>query len=282
MASHGVPHNVGKPLPPSASCCPSVHAVHDTPSLRGGDASESKASRYPVARAPRDDYQLRIAARVRAPRPRLRSCARRAVLPVFGRLLAVGGRPTIADCPRLLRRAGDNRDDAQLLAADVLLFPGVSTETAARPRPLRLTQARIGDTLHDGNGTRVAIVNAFTTVNPETEGTVRVVDYQVLGAASEQFGMYSDDEGDVARWRRGEPPESPGRRMSWMRCTPAETGGRNGGTIVAEGTTETVAAHYVTSHTWALSDGTARRIPWSNPRQCRSWRQRRAQAGAEL
>ena len=47
---------------------------------------------------------------------------------------------------------------------------------AARPRPLRLTQARIGDTLHDGNGIRVAIVNAFTTVNPETEATVRAVD----------------------------------------------------------------------------------------------------------
>ena len=32
----------------------------------------------------------------------------------------------------------------------------VSMETAARPRLLRLTQARIGDTLHDGNGTVVA------------------------------------------------------------------------------------------------------------------------------
>ena len=85
----------------------------------------------------------------------------------------------------------------------------MSTEIAARPRPLRLTQARIGDTLHDGNGTRVAIVNAFTTVNPETEGTIRVVDYQVVGAASEQFRMYSDDEGNVARWRRVERPESP-------------------------------------------------------------------------
>ena len=54
---------------------------------------------------------------------------------------------------------------------------GVSMETAARPRLLRLTQARIGDTLHDGNGTVVAIVNAFTTVNAETDGTVRAVDY---------------------------------------------------------------------------------------------------------
>ena len=40
----------------------------------------------------------------------------------------------------------------------------MSRETAARL--FRLTQARIGDTLHDGDGTRVAIVNAFTTVNP--------------------------------------------------------------------------------------------------------------------
>ena len=86
----------------------------------------------------------------------------------------------------------------------------MNTETAARPRPLRLTQARIGDTLHDGNGIRVAIVNAFTTVNPETEATVRAVDYLVVGAmAPDQFRVYSDDERDVARWRRVETPESP-------------------------------------------------------------------------
>ena len=65
-----------------------------------------------------------------------------------------------------------------------------------------------GDTLHDANGTRVAIVNAFTTVNPETEVTVRAVDYQVVGArAPDQFRVYSDDERDVARWRRVETPE---------------------------------------------------------------------------
>ena len=68
----------------------------------------------------------------------------------------------------------------------------MKTDTAARPPPLRLTQARIGDTLHGGNGTRVAIrQNAFTTVNPETEATVRAVDYQMVGAA-EQFRAYSD------------------------------------------------------------------------------------------
>ena len=81
----------------------------------------------------------------------------------------------------------------------------MNTETAARPRPLRLTQARIGDTLHDGNGTRVAIVNAFTTVNPETDATVRAVDYHVVGVTSpDQFRVYSDDGRDVARWRRVE------------------------------------------------------------------------------
>ena len=74
---------------------------------------------------------------------------------------------------------------------------------------LRLTQARIGDTLHDGNGTRVAIVNAFTTVNPESEATVRVVDYQVVGPMPpDRFRVYSDDERDVARWRRIETPGS--------------------------------------------------------------------------
>ena len=86
---------------------------------------------------------------------------------------------------------------------------GVNTETAARPRPLRLMQARIGDTLHDGNGTRVEIANAFTTVKPETEATVRAVDYKVVGAAPDQFRVYSDDDRDVARWGRVEMPESP-------------------------------------------------------------------------
>ncbi len=84
----------------------------------------------------------------------------------------------------------------------------MSTETAPRRRPLRLTQARIGDTLHDGNGTRVAIVNAFTTAKPETEAIVRAVDYQVVGA-SDQFRAYSDDAGDVARWHRVETPRAP-------------------------------------------------------------------------
>ena len=84
----------------------------------------------------------------------------------------------------------------------------MSTETVARPLPLRLTQARIGNTLRDGNGTRVAVVNAFTTVNPETEATVRAVDYQVIGAGAEQFRIYSDDTNDVACWRV-ETPESP-------------------------------------------------------------------------
>ena len=90
----------------------------------------------------------------------------------------------------------------------LLAVDGVSTETAARPRPLRLTQARIGNTLRDGNGTRVAIVNAFTTMNPETEATVRAVDYQVIGAGAEQFRIYSDDANDIACWRV-ETPESP-------------------------------------------------------------------------
>ena len=62
-------------------------------------------------------------------------------------------------------------------------------ETAAGPRLIRLTQARIGDTLHDGNGTRVAVINAFTAVNPETQATVRT---QVLGAPEQ---MYRDGLG---------------------------------------------------------------------------------------
>ena len=82
----------------------------------------------------------------------------------------------------------------------------VSTETAARRWPLRLTQARIGDMLHDGNGTQVAIANAFTTVNPRTGATVRAVYYQVVGAVPDQFRVYSDDERDIASWRRvGDP-----------------------------------------------------------------------------
>ena len=81
--------------------------------------------------------------------------------------------------------------------------PSVALEPAASSLLLRLTQARIGDTLHDGNGTVVTVVNAFTTVNPATEGIVRAVDYQVVGAPG-QFRLFADDAGDVARWRRVE------------------------------------------------------------------------------
>ena len=56
----------------------------------------------------------------------------------------------------------------------------------------------------------MTIVNAFTTLKPETEATVRAVDYLVVSAmAPDQFRVYSDDERDVARWRRVETPESP-------------------------------------------------------------------------
>ena len=40
----------------------------------------------------------------------------------------------------------------------------------------------------------------------ETEATVRAVDYQVIGGGAEEFRVYSDDEDDVARWRRVETP----------------------------------------------------------------------------
>ena len=60
-----------------------------------------------------------------------------------------------------------------------------------RSTPLRLTQARIGDTLYNGNGTRVAVVTAFTTVNPDTEAIVRAVDYQVVNAMSAAAGEES-------------------------------------------------------------------------------------------
>ena len=83
----------------------------------------------------------------------------------------------------------------------------MSTESVARRRTLRLTQARIGDTLHDGNGTVVTIVNAFTTVNPETDASVRAVDYQIVDAAPDRFRMYSDEENDIGRWRRVGVPE---------------------------------------------------------------------------
>ena len=58
----------------------------------------------------------------------------------------------------------------------MLPSPPVDLEPAASSPPKRLTRARIGDTLHDGNGTRVVVVNAFTTVNPETGAIVRAVD----------------------------------------------------------------------------------------------------------
>ena len=46
----------------------------------------------------------------------------------------------------------------------------------------------------------MAVINAFTTVNPETGATVRAVDYQLFGGAG-QFRLYADDAGDAARWR---------------------------------------------------------------------------------
>ena len=48
----------------------------------------------------------------------------------------------------------------------------------------------------------MTVVNAFTTVNPETATVVRAVDYQVVGDAGQQFRLFADDAGDVARWRR--------------------------------------------------------------------------------
>ena len=81
-------------------------------------------------------------------------------------------------------------------------MPSVALEPAAISLLLRLTQARIGDTLHDGNGTVVTVVNAFTTVNPATEGIVRAVDYQVVGAPG-QFRLFADDAGDVAALEAG-------------------------------------------------------------------------------
>ncbi len=77
---------------------------------------------------------------------------------------------------------------------------GVNTGTAARPQPL--TPNAGPHWRHAARRQRHpgAIVNAFTTVNPETEATVRAVDYQVVSGA-EQFRVYSDEPADVARWR---------------------------------------------------------------------------------
>ena len=55
----------------------------------------------------------------------------------------------------------------------------------------------------------VAIVNAFRTVNAETDATVRAVDYRIVDADPDQFRMYSDDENDIGRWKRVGVPESP-------------------------------------------------------------------------
>ena len=116
----------------------------------------------------------------------------------------IPGRVSVFSATRFPSRSG-----ARSCCSRCATVRGVNTEAVARPRLLRLTQARIGDTLHDGNGTRVAVVNAFTTVNPESEATVCVVDYQVVGPmAPDRFRVYSDDERDVARWRRIETPGS--------------------------------------------------------------------------
>ena len=94
-------------------------------------------------------------------------------------------------------RVADRSHQPRSGRADVLLS-AAWTSRPRDPRRLRLTQARIGDTLHDGNGTQVAIVDAFTTVNRNTDAIVRALDYQVVGSP-EQFRVYSDDVDDVAR-----------------------------------------------------------------------------------
>ena len=86
------------------------------------------------------------------------------------------------------------------------------TETSGRP--LRLTQARIGNALHDGNGTRVAIVDAFATVNPEAEATVRAVDYLVIGGGAERLRIRTtratSSAGGASRHRVRRPREGFG------------------------------------------------------------------------
>ena len=79
----------------------------------------------------------------------------------------------------------------------------MALEPAAISLLLHLTQARIGDTLHDGNGTRVTVVNAFTTENPATEA-YRSSRRLPGGRCARQFRLFADDAGDVARWRRVE------------------------------------------------------------------------------
>ena len=96
------------------------------------------------------------------------------------------------------------------LAPPTWYFP--QHEHTDSARPMRLTQARIGDTFHDGNGTRVAIVNAFTTVNPETGATVRAVDYQVIGGAPTSSACIrtrraTSPAGGVSRHRLRRPRE---------------------------------------------------------------------------
>jgi len=74
-------------------------------------------------------------------------------------------------------------------------FPLANPDAPVRCRP--------GPARRGSLGAHVAAVNAFTAVNPETQATVCVVDYQVIGTP-EQFRVYSDDEDDVARWNRVE------------------------------------------------------------------------------
>ena len=53
-----------------------------------------------------------------------------------------------------------------LPTVDVASIRSVSMETDAKPQPLRPTQARMGDTLHDSNGAPVAVVIASATDGP--------------------------------------------------------------------------------------------------------------------
>ena len=70
------------------------------------------------------------------------------------------------------------------------------TQADHRPRrPIR------SDVRHDSRRTLYDSCSAAasTHVNPETEATVRAVDYRVVGATGpDQFRVYSDDDRDVA------------------------------------------------------------------------------------
>ena len=95
-----------------------------------------------------------------------------------------GQADTLTPCPRFLLRQGNNAATAaSRVPCNVHQRNLVGARASTRPAhsmPVFIDESpgkrrRIDDTLYESNGSRIVVVNAFTSVNPETEQVVRTI-----------------------------------------------------------------------------------------------------------